>query len=586
MKLIETKKTLKDLPVAEMSSESVVVDRNMRTPEGLIVPLIFQDRKYITAEGLTIPAFTVPTRDETHIETPDVVDETSTPLLSISTVKTEDITSHNSYDTSALLPVSLRQPSSLSLQERLELSEYCKIDTLSNIRFSLLSFATDDSGNADRFLSEYGDILRYNYDTATFLLWNGKYWEIVNTLLVKNMCEQVMKMYRKAAKHLTNIRDFEQVEMHKHSRISCNNCRLNALVEILKERLAVPNEIFDGHDKLLTVRNGIIDLESGVIFPHDKNLYLTSFCDVDFFPNAFSCNSAFATFISSICCGNVELMNFLQICFGYAITGETKEQKIFFLHGEGSNGKTTLVEAIGEVISSYSKHIPIEVLTGLSDNLSGAKPSPELAQTPNIRTIFTSEPNEGSCLNEGLVKLLTGGSKICVRQLYGEPFELKPKFKIFIDTNHLPQIRGGEYAIQRRLCVIPFHATFSGTNMDRFLPEKLKSQQEKEAILAWLVKGAVRYYHEGLRMPPMITNVTSEYVQQNDSFGRFFSERVQKQDGATCLASALFAAYSVFCNENGVTPLSQTAFGRLLGNKGIEKCRNSHGVFYKNILII
>lgn len=238
------------------------------------------------------------------------------------------------------------------------------------------------------------------------------------------------------------------------------------------------------------------------------------------------------------------------------------------------------------MISSYAKHIPVDVLTGLSDNRSGAKPSPELAQTPNVRMLFTSEPNAGSCLNEGLVKLLTGGGKINVRQLYGVPFEFEPKFKIFLNTNHLPSISGEQYAMQRRLCVIPFNATFKGTAVDRFLPKKLKSPHEKEIILAWLIKGAVRYYREGLNVPPSIASVTAEYVQENDSLGRFFTECVEVQEGATCYASALFAAYSNFCAENGIKPATQTAFGRDLVSKGIEKYRSSQGIFYKNICII
>lgn len=564
---------------------SVSPSSSSRTSNGLIVPANFVDRTNLTDEGLIIPAVINSEPEEKTQTSPESACESPQ-----STEFTEDESENTNVHYRHLHAAPLSTPSphqiSLSLHEKPDAITQCDFCTVDEVNFSMLSFSADDIGNADRFLAKFGDVLRYNYEICKFLLWNGLVWEATHPLIVKNMCEAAMKSYRKVASYYKNSRNYEDSEIYAHSCMSCNNSRLNALVEILKERLAVSSEIFDSYDYLLTVRNGIVNLKTGELFAHSKKLYLTSYIDVDFKPDANFCNSLFKTFLSSICCDNIELINFLQNCFGYAITGETNEQKIFLLHGLGANGKTTLIEAIGGVISSYAKHLPIEVLTGLSDNRSGAKPSPELAQTPNIRTLFTSEPNAGSCLNEGLVKLLTGGGKITVRHLYGAPFEFEPKFKIFIDTNHLPSISGEQFSMQRRLCVIPFMATFKGSSIDRYLPEKLKSQPEKEVILAWLIDGAIRYYREGLTVPPSIASVTSEYVQLNDSLSRFLSECVKKHDGAVCFASTLFAAYSTFCNENGIKPVTQTAFGRNLAIKGIEKDRNSHGVYYKNIQVI
>ena len=568
----------------EGSSTVIVKDKFLNTPEELTIPIIFEKKTYVNQAGHIIPAFITPAPKD-----PGRTHKNSNPLYTSTERinKTDDaMVSQNLQNTSPTnsMPSEL-ESTVLPLQKQFQIAQNFKSNPISDGDFTLLNFSTDDSGNADRFSAKFGDILRYNYETSRFLLWNGKFWENTNQLLIKKMCEKVMKAYRKAAEHLKNSRSFEDSEIYRHSRTSCNNTRLNALIEMLKERFSVSNKIFDTHNNLINVRNGIVDLQNGFVFPHDKNLFFTTFCDTDYIPDRHISDSVFANFLSTVCCHDIQLMNFLQLCFGYAITGETKEQKLFILHGTGSNGKTTLLEAINNVVSSYAKHLSVEVLTGISDNCSGAKPSPELAQTPNVRMLFTSEPNYGVYLNEGLIKLLTGGGTISVRQLYGTPFEFTPKFKIFIDTNHLPQIKDSEYAIQRRFTIIPFNATFKGTSVDRFLPEKLKSQREKESILSWLVSGSIRYYREGLSEPTTVSAATTEYIQSHNSVDRFLSQCVKEKIGNCCSATSLYEAYQNFCDENYLEPLTQTTFGRNLHNHGFTKKRIATGYVYENLCI-
>lgn len=321
-------RSMTDSSETNMLSDVIVVDRNMRTPKGLTIPVTFENRKYVTKEGLIIPAVIVSEAEESVQDSGESVHEHSQSTdfteNEIVDVSVTDFDYHISVPRAVPLP----RQNSLSLHEKLDAA--CNICSADKVSFSMLSFSTDDIGNADRFLAKYGDILRFNYDTGTFLLWNGCYWEAQNQLLIKKMCEEAMKSYHNAASYYKNSRNFEESEIYLHSCISCNNGKLNALVEILKERLAVPNELFDTYNYLLTVRNGTVDLRTGELFPHQKELFLTAYCDVDFSPTILSYDSVFATFISSICCGNIELLNFLQLCFGYALTGETKEQKSSF----------------------------------------------------------------------------------------------------------------------------------------------------------------------------------------------------------------------------------------------------------------
>ena len=93
------------------------------------------------------------------------------------------------------------------------------------------------------------------------------------------------------------------------------------------------------------------------------------------------------------------------------------------------------VGVIANVVGDYIKHLPIEVLIGATDTKSGAKATPELAQTVNARLLFTSETNAEDVFNEGKIKNLTGSSAISVRSLYNSPFEFVPQY-LFAETQY------------------------------------------------------------------------------------------------------------------------------------------------------
>lgn len=444
-------------------------------------------------------------------------------------------------------------------------------------------FSCDDEGNADVFTFYYGDIVRFNCDMKRFHIWNGKAWAADFIYGVERLAGDVMEKYRNSLQPYSDGGNKRLQAQYSHARSSCNISKVNSLVEVLKVTFAVRQSEFDTHSNLLNVKNGVVDLQTGMLFPHNPSYMFSRLIDTEYVPSINLASTVFYSFVNSICCGNPDLIQYLQTAFGYGITGETKEQVMFLLKGSGSNGKTTLVEAIGNTVGSLLSHLPIAVLIGANDPHGAGKANPELAAVTSSRILIASEANDDDCLNEGKVKQLTGEGTITIRQLYCECFEIKPTFKIFLDTNHLPKIRGTDFAIWRRVRVIPFDRSFRGSEVDKMLPTKLAQKHEKECILFWLVQGALRYYHEGLREAYSVTSATESYRRNEDILGRFIDERIEMIPGTKCSASDLHSAYTVFCEEEGFTPANPTEFGRQLKSIGIEKKRTSAGVQYCDI---
>lgn len=102
------------------------------------------------------------------------------------------------------------------------------------------------------------------------------------------------------------------------------------------------------------------------------------------------------------------------------------------------------------------------------------------------RMVTASETDENKPLDESMIKEVTGDGTITVRSLHKAPFEFHPQFKLWLATNHKPEIRGTDDGIWRRIMLIPFSAKFynaedpnapiEGPFKDKDMLQKLKAE--------------------------------------------------------------------------------------------------------------
>jgi putative DNA primase/helicase len=180
-----------------------------------------------------------------------------------------------------------------------------------------------------------------------------------------------------------------------------------------------------------------------------------------------------------------------------------------------------------------------------------------------------------------VVKRVTGQDTISCRYLYGEFFEYKPQFKIWLATNHRPVIRGADAAIWRRIRLIPFARSFDRTIADRTLLDKLEA--ELPGILAWAVEGCLSWLKHGLGIAQTVEAATQEYKQESDQFGRFLGERCARERRLRTPAKNLYEAYAKWCVGSGEKPASNSIFAAALIERGITKKRARKGVIYEGL---
>jgi putative DNA primase/helicase len=101
--------------------------------------------------------------------------------------------------------------------------------------------------------------------------------------------------------------------------------------------------------------------------------------------------------------------------------------------------------------------------------------------------------------------------------------------------------------------------------------------------LAWSVQGCVLWQKDGLQFPETVTKATEEYRAENDQVGRFISDRCVKGDCIRAKARALYMSYREWAQQGGEDPISETAFGLRLSERGLHKRRDGNGVTYEGI---
>lgn len=298
------------------------------------------------------------------------------------------------------------------------------------------------------------------------------------------------------------------------------------------------------------------------IDPHNPQDLITKLAEVDYLPAAVA--PIFEGFIRDIL-PNDHVRRFVQRYLGYCLTALTREQVFVLFHGEGRNGKSTLVDIVAKILADYSTSVPISTLVNDNRGGKGSEATPDLARLPGARFVRTAEPREGLSFDESLIKGLTSGEPLPVRRLNQDFNDIYPTFKLAISVNRKPTIRGNDDGIWRRVLLVPFDVQIPVDKVDKQLSDKLWS--ERSGILNWMIEG-LRQYLElgGLHPPEEVRAATQEYREESDLIGSFVRAAIDitRYEHDQVEAGRLYSVFVQYCKRQGITPLSGTTFNRRL----------------------
>jgi putative DNA primase/helicase len=361
---------------------------------------------------------------------------------------------------------------------------------------------------------------------------------------------------------------FERLDALRKWRRACEmQATQNNAIAMLRFLLEPTTQIALDKDRhLLNCLNGTIDLRTGEIKRHDPNDFITKIARVSYDRAAHA--DRFEKFLVEIMDGDSECAAFLQRWFGYAATGEIREQKMVLHIGPGANGKSTLLSAIADALGDYSHAAPPGLLTAPT---SERHPT-EIADLAGRRLVTAHESDEGAVLREALLKQATGGDRLKARFMHHDFFEFDPTHKLQLLTNHKPTVRGQDFAIWRRLLLVWYKVGFGSAEdvaagrarrlRDTSLSATLES--ERAGIFNWIVQGAIEWYAGGLRPPASVISAGHAYQMEQDRVSQFVGEccivDAQAWSPYNGQFGGIYPEYTRWCRESGYQALGIKKF--------------------------
>lgn len=349
---------------------------------------------------------------------------------------------------------------------------------------------------------------------------------------------------------------------------------INMVESIAKNIPALREEVesLDGDKELLNCTNGYVDLRTGELLPHNPDKMMSKSTGVAYRPDA-----THPDIDKALECLDPEEREWLQMVFGQAVTGYLPpEDFLTFFHGVGANGKTALIGTLRRVVGTYGVTMSERVIIANDQ----AHPT-ELTDLLGARVAVLEELPEGGNLSSKRIKSIAGTESMTARKMRQDSIQWEPTHTVFITTNHRPRITETDHGLWRRLVLLTFPyrfvpmASMIEGDRDRVgdigLRHRLSQDEQKEAFLAWVVAGAVKYLARGAEHPLGVTERMQADIDDwrgnSDPLGRFLDERIEF-DPESCITSAEFYdELKGWLVTNGHTPWSsQLVTTRLEGH--------------------
>ena len=297
-------------------------------------------------------------------------------------------------------------------------------------------------------------------------------------------------------------------------------------------------ELLDCRAHLIGFKNGVYDMKMHIFRDGMPDDYISLSTNKNYvpyspdYPEIADINDFFEKVFT-----NINVRNYVLDILACVIDGSIAQERFYIFTGQGSNGKSRLLDLIQKTVGDYYATLPIALLTqkrAASNSAQG-----EIERTKGRRFAVLQEPNENDKINVGYMKELSGNDRILTRGLYKEPYEFKPQFKMILACNELPEIPSNDGGVWRRLRVIEFSSRFCENPdpekpnefaMDLELSEKF--DRYSDYFLSMLIERHKNINPNKIVEPREVINATQKYKDNNDIIGQYVNDRIVSDPGA------------------------------------------------------
>lgn len=376
----------------------------------------------------------------------------------------------------------------------------------------------------------------FKYTNGEWFYFDGTIWKIdKESLEFRKRTVKVSQYFSKIQQHYESKRAGEETGIIKNVKSLVNKLHKTGFEdEVIKgAKMYYNDETFfknlNSKKHLVPFSNGVYDLLEGKFRQTTKDDYIN--LTVNFKYDSTVNKPEVHTFINQIL-PNQGVRDYVLKKMSECLNGDIPNTNFLMFIGDGANGKSQLLNLMKATIGELGEKVEVTLLTRKRNNANEA--NTEKVKLMNKRFAFLSEPEDGEKINIGLLKELTGSEEIVARGLYQESISFVLEAKLFLACNELPEIKGEDTALWRRIRVIDFPSRFvedpielNEYKIDKTLPSRMREDVTwRQTFMNILID----YYHKDIKEPQEVQLKTNEYRQENSEFYNWLEENIEQND--------------------------------------------------------
>lgn len=309
-------------------------------------------------------------------------------------------------------------------------------------------------------------------------------------------------------------------------------------------------------DEVIACENGLIHWPSRKLHPHTPRFYAHHAVPFAFDPKAPS-PERWLEFLYDLWGDDLGSIGALQELFGYVVSGDTRQQKMFLLVGPKRGGKGTIARVLRRLIGAHNVAGPtlasFATNFGLQDLVAKS-----LAVISDARL---GNKSDHSIVAERLLSI-TGEDTLTVDRKYLPHWTGQLPTRILMLTNELPALADASGALASRFVV--FVLTQSFYNRENPALTELLCQ-ELPGIFLWALDGLQRLHERGHFIQPKTSaDAVQQMADMASPVAAFIRDNCVIDLDATVDKDALYKGYRNWCEEKGHTRHSAHIFARNL----------------------
>jgi P4 family phage/plasmid primase-like protien len=389
--------------------------------------------------------------------------------------------------------------------------------------------------------------LKYDPTAQEMWMYRGKSYESIPTELAQREIEDFIS---------------NNIIAYGNLRIRERNSAIREAHNYLKRRTSDSESFFRGELRYIAFQNGVFDLIKRKLVTFSEKLPVFNLLGYHYDKDA-KC-PLWENTVEEILVDRDKIEYFQMFC-GYCLANHFKYHKSVIFVGDGSNGKSTLLELVIDVLGEAN--VSCVKLDEFNDKFMLIKLKGKLAN-------IAAEACEDSALSTQIFKEASAGGFLSAGEKNKPNVSFRNRAKIMQSMNDFPLFKKKNFGLYRRLDFLACEKDFSKSrSLDFELPLKLKN--ELSGVFNWMLEGlSMLEENKGFITPVSSKKMLNTFAAQTCSAESFISEEfcesfhepglfLINQPGSTVSKALIYSEYRDFCHTNGFRPMNNVSFWKV-----------------------